>query len=85
MTTIVDVQVAIAVIANELSVEASAVSLDARFVEDLGADEVKLTDMFLALEEAFDTTIDGADAERLTTLSAVLRYLDRTIVTRTAI
>ena len=41
--------------------------------------------MFLALEEAFDTTIDGADAERLTTLSAVLRYLDRTIVTRTAI
>jgi len=76
MTTVVDVQAAIAVIAKELSVEPSAVSLDARFVQDLGADEVKLTDLLLALEETFDVTIESTDAASLTTLSAVLRYLD---------
>ncbi len=76
MTTVVDVQHAIALIAKELSVEPSAVSLDADFVQDLSADEVKLTDLFLGLEEAFDVTIEASDVARLTTLSSVLRYLD---------
>lgn len=63
-------------VAGQLEVEAAAVSLDAHFVRDLGADRVRLTDVMLALEEHFDVEIANDDAAHLLTLRDVIAYLD---------
>ena len=55
------------VVAKQLEVAPSQVTPHARFVEDLGADEVKLTVLFLALEETFDVSLSD-DARDLATL-----------------
>jgi acyl carrier protein len=63
-------------IATYLEVPPEVLTPDARFVEDLGADSVGLTDVVLALEEHFDIDIPPDDVPRLSTLGQVLTYLD---------
>ncbi len=48
----------------------------ARFADDLGADDVRIEDLMLALEEHFEIDISNEDAARLRTLDEVLLYLD---------
>ncbi len=62
-------------IARQLEVSPVCITERARFVEDLGADLVKLTDLMLALEEHFDVEITGDEVEHLGTLHEVLEYL----------
>lgn len=62
-------------IARQLEVETTRVTDRARFVEDLGADVIQLTDLMLAIEEHFDVDISGDEVERLCTLDEVLHYL----------
>ena len=62
-------------VAAQLEVPSESLTLDARFVDDLGADPVQLTDLMLALEEHFEIEIQNGDAERLRTLQDVLDYL----------
>jgi len=63
-------------IAGQLQVSSSAVTHEARFVEDLGAEPMHLTDMVLAIEEHFEIDVDESDADRLHTLADVLAYLE---------
>lgn len=64
------------VVAVQLQVPTTNVTLDARFVEDLGAEPMLLTDLVLALEERFELDISTDEAESLRTLRDVIDYLD---------
>ena len=46
-----------------LSVDASQITLEARFGDDLDADSLDLVELVMALEEEFDVTIEESELE----------------------
>lgn len=53
-----------------LAVEASAITKEARFAEDLDADSLDLVEFVMALEEEFDVTVDEEELEGVGTIGA---------------
>jgi acyl carrier protein len=71
-----DVAAVAHLIAAQLDVDPSRVTHCARFADDLGADDVSIDDLMLALEEHFDIDIANEDVTSLRTLGEVLLFLD---------
>jgi len=63
------------IVAEQLEVEESKVTPDARFVDDLGADHLDLVELTMAFEEAFDLEIPDKDAEGLRTVRDATDYI----------
>lgn len=63
-------------LADVAGVDPSGVTTDARFA-DLGVDSVTALALLGRLEETFDVTITPEDALHLTTVGAVVRYVER--------
>ncbi len=53
-----------------LSVEASQVTREASFADDLDADSLDMVELVMALEEEFDVTIDEEELQGVTTVAA---------------
>ncbi len=51
-----------------LSVDADKVTMEARFNEDLGADSLDLVELVMALEEAFDVSVDESELDGVDTV-----------------
>ena len=51
-----------------LQVPSEKVTMDARFAEDLDADSLDLVELVMALEEAFDITVDESELEGIDTI-----------------
>ena len=64
------------VIVRELAVPESQVTEEATFDGDLKADSLDVVELVMALEDEFDLEIPEEDAERITTVGAVVRYLE---------
>ena len=63
------------IIVDQLGVDPSAVTDDASFIDDLGADSLDTVELVMAFEEEFDIEIPDEDAEKLTTVGISLEYL----------
>jgi acyl carrier protein len=63
------------IIVEQLGVNAEQVTPEASFVEDLGADSLDTVELVMAFEEEFGAEIPDEDAEKLTTVGAVVKYL----------
>lgn len=63
------------IIVDRLGVDESQVSLDAKYVKDLGADSLDLVELIMALEEKFGIDIPDEKAEQLVTVGNSLEYL----------
>lgn len=64
-----------AIIVERLGVEPTAVTPEATFMEDLGADSLDVVELIMALEEEFDIEVPDEDAEKLETVSMVVDYI----------
>ncbi|MBP3886246.1 MAG: acyl carrier protein [Cellulosilyticum sp.] len=64
-----------AVVVEKLGVEADAVTLEASFTEDLGADSLDLFEIVMGLEEEFNISIDNEDLEQIKTVQDALNYI----------
>ncbi len=64
-----------AVIVDSLGVNADQVTPEASFVNDLQADSLDNIELIMAFEEEFGAEIPDEDAEKLTTVGAVIDYL----------
>ena len=53
------------IIQDQLGVSEEEVKMDASFVEDLGADSLDLTELIMAMEDAFDCEIKDEDAQKI--------------------
>ena len=51
-----------------LQVPAEKITKDARFTEDLDADSLEVVELVMALEEAFDITVDESELEGVETI-----------------
>jgi acyl carrier protein len=63
------------IIVEKLGVNAEQVTPEASFQEDLGADSLDQVELVMAFEEEFGAEIPDTEAEKLTTVGAVLSYL----------
>lgn len=63
-------------IIDKLGVEESQITPEASFIDDLGADSLDTVELIMALEEEFDLEIPDEDAEALTTVKAVIDYIE---------
>lgn len=53
------------IIIDNLGMEAGAVTPEARFTEDLGADSLDVVELVMAVEEEWDISVDDDDAEKV--------------------
>ena len=63
------------IIVEQLGVEETAVTMEASFIDDLGADSLDIVELIMALEEEFDMEIPDADAEKVVTVGDVVDYI----------
>jgi acyl carrier protein len=57
-----------AIVVDVLQVDAAAVTLEARFGDDLEADSLDLVELMMAIEERFDIEIPEEDLEGVATV-----------------
>lgn len=63
------------IIVEQLGVNADQVKPEASFIDDLGADSLDTVELVMAFEEEFGADIPDEDAEKLTTVGAVIEYM----------
>ena len=63
------------IIVEQLGVNKDQVVPEASFIEDLGADSLDTVELVMAFDEEFGAEIPDEDAEKLTTVGAVIKYL----------
>lgn len=64
------------IVIDRLDVKKDKITEDARFLDDLGADSLELTELVLAVEEEFNLKIPDDQIEKLTTVSRVVTFVE---------
>lgn len=65
------------IVAESLGTEASTLTAETSFKEDLGADSLDLFEMVMALEEEFNVEIPTDDLEGIKTIGDVEEYIKK--------
>ena len=65
------------IIVDQLGVSAEEVTLEASFIDDLGADSLDTVELVMALEEEFDMEIPDEDAEKIVTVADAIDYIEK--------
>lgn len=63
------------IIVEQLGVDPAQVTLEASFVNDLGADSLDTVELVMALEEEFNLEIPDEEAEKITTVGQAIEYI----------
>ena len=67
------------IVIEQLGVKEEEVTLEASFVDDLGADSLDTVELVMALEEEFETEIPDEEAEKITTVQLAVDYINANI------
>ncbi len=62
------------IILDQIDIDESSITLDANFMEDLGADSLDLAEMVMSFEDEFDLEIDDEEIEHIKTVGDVVEY-----------
>ena len=65
-----------AIIMDKLSVDAEAVSQEASFSDDLGADSLDVVELIMEFEKEFDIEISDDEAEKIATVQDAIKYIE---------
>jgi acyl carrier protein len=65
------------IVVEHLGVEEAKVTLEASFIDDLGADSLDTVELVMAFEEAFDVEIPEDAAEKITTVGDAVDYIEK--------
>jgi acyl carrier protein len=63
------------IVVEQLGVEENEVTMEASFIEDLGADSLDIVELIMALEEEFDLEIPDKEAEKIATVGDAVEYI----------
>ncbi|NHA47254.1 acyl carrier protein [Helicobacter pylori] len=69
-----------AVIADQLNIDVSQVTPEAKFVKDLGVDSLDIMELIMALEERFGIEISDEQAEKIVNVGDVMRYIEKQLI-----
>ena len=65
-----------AIIEEKLDIDAANITMESSFKDDLDIDSLDLFELVMALEEEFGTEIPSEELEGLTTVGAVVAYIE---------
>jgi acyl carrier protein len=63
------------IIMEELNVDEAQITMEANFIEDLGADSLDTVELVMKFEEEFKITIPDEDQDKLRTVGQAIDYL----------
>ena len=63
------------IIASQLRADQADITEDTNVMEDLGADSLDLTELIMAMEEAFDVEIADDDAQKILKVKDAISYV----------
>ena len=64
------------IVVDHLGIDESKISLDSKFIEDLGADSLDTVELVMAFEEQFDIEIPDDAAETIMTIQNAIDFID---------
>lgn len=67
------------IVAATLKVDKDTISLDAKFMEDLGADSLDLVELMMAIEAAFGCGITDDQASKIATVKDAIKHVRETL------
>ena len=66
----------IKIVMDHLGIEESKISLDSKFIDDLGADSLDTVELVMAFEEQFGIEIPDDAAETILTVQNAVDFID---------
>lgn len=63
------------IIVDQLGADEEEVTMEASFIDDLGADSLDIVELIMALEEEFGLEIPDDEAEKIATVSDAVEYI----------
>ena len=63
------------IVVDKLGVEETKVTMDAKFIDDLGADSLDTVELIMQFEEEFGIEIPDDDAENLLSVKQAVDYI----------
>ncbi|PUD79742.1 acyl carrier protein [Helicobacter pylori] len=66
--------------AEQLEIDVSQVTPEAKFVKDLGVDSLDVVELIMALEEKFGIKIPDEQAEKIVNVDDVMRYIEKQLI-----
>ncbi|MCI5797486.1 MAG: acyl carrier protein [Firmicutes bacterium] len=63
-------------LASQLNISKDKVQLNAKLIEDLGADSLDMVEMLMLVEEEFGISIPDEDAMNLKTVDDIIKYIE---------
>jgi acyl carrier protein len=64
------------IIVEQLGVNPEQVTLQAKIIDDLGADSLDTVELVMAFEEEFNVEVPDEEAEKLQTVGDVVKYIE---------
>jgi acyl carrier protein len=64
------------IIVDHLGVDASKVTDEASFIDDLGADSLDTVELVMAFEEEFGSEISDSEAEKILTVGDAVKFIE---------
>ena len=65
------------IVSEVLNVEEADITIDASFIDDLGADSLDLVELVMAMEEEFDVKIEDEEAEKIRTVKDAVDFVKK--------
>jgi len=67
------------IIIDKLGVEEAKITMDAKFIDDLGADSLDTVELIMQFEEEFSIEIPDEEAENLISVGQAVEYISKKI------
>ena len=64
------------IVAEQLSVEKNQVTMESRFIEDLGADSLDMVELVMAFEEKLGIHIEDEEAEKIQSVGDAVKFVE---------
>ena len=64
------------IIVDKLGVEDSKITMEANFIDDLGADSLDTVELIMQFEEEFEIEIPDEDAEKILSVKQAVDYIE---------
>ena len=65
-----------AILADQFDVEEDSITLESNIQDDLGADSLDIMELMMTLGDEFDVQVDESEVENLTTVGALVKYIE---------